>query len=147
MGNLRLKDLDDLSKDPAIKKDYNDLFVHFLILLTMKKFQLLVLPFLFCYMSAFAQTESTKLNELTSFIEKGMADWEIPGLAVSVVKNGKTIYQKGFGLKNMHLKILIYMVWVGIYLTWWCGSRSSGGASGRGKYVLTTRGVSYLLVR
>ena len=54
-------------------------------------------------MSAFAQTESNKLNELTSFIEKGMADWEIPGLAVSVVKNGKTIYQKGFGLKNMHL--------------------------------------------
>ena len=69
----------------------------------MKKFQFLILPFLFCCLSAFSQTELNKLNELTSFIEKGMADWEIPGLSVSVVKNGKTIYQKGFGLKNMHL--------------------------------------------
>ena len=69
----------------------------------MKKFQFLILPFLFFCLSAFSQTELNKLNELTSFIEKGMADWEIPGLSVSVVKNGKTIYQKGFGLKNINL--------------------------------------------
>jgi CubicO group peptidase (beta-lactamase class C family) len=54
------------------------------------------------FSSVFAQSDIHKINRLNSFIERGMADWEIPGLAISVVKNGKTICQRGFGLKNLN---------------------------------------------
>ncbi len=41
------------------------------------------------------------LEELDEFIERGMADWGIPGLAVSVVKDGEIIYAKGFGVRKL----------------------------------------------
>lgn len=44
---------------------------------------------------------ATCLEGLDEFIEKGMADWGIPGLAVSVVKDGEIIYAKGFGVRKL----------------------------------------------
>jgi len=35
------------------------------------------------------------------FVEKLMADWEVPGLAVAVVKDGDVIYKKGFGFRDV----------------------------------------------
>jgi CubicO group peptidase (beta-lactamase class C family) len=37
--------------------------------------------------------------ELT--IKKGMEDWQIPGLAIAIVKDGKVFYSKGFGVKKL----------------------------------------------
>src|SRR5690554_5259336 len=34
-------------------------------------------------------------------IQQGMKDWEIPGLAVAIVKDGKIVYEKGFGVKKL----------------------------------------------
>jgi len=42
-----------------------------------------------------------KLEDLDQFIEKGMADWEIPGMAISVVKDDEVVYAKGFGVKKL----------------------------------------------
>src|SRR6187402_648042 len=36
---------------------------------------------------------------LDAYIRKNMADWNIPGLAIAIVKDGKTIYMQGFGTK------------------------------------------------
>lgn len=66
-----------------------------------RKFYLSLLPLLVCIHNAFNQTEAEKILQLSAFIERGMSSWEIPGLAVSVVKNGKIIFQKGFGLKDI----------------------------------------------
>jgi CubicO group peptidase (beta-lactamase class C family) len=38
------------------------------------------------------------------FVEKVMADWEVPGLAVAVVKDGQVIYQRGFGYRDVENK-------------------------------------------
>lgn len=41
-----------------------------------------------------------ELKGLDDFILKGMADYGIPGMAVSVVKDGKIYYEKGYGVRK-----------------------------------------------
>ncbi|MEN8249349.1 MAG: serine hydrolase [Bacteroidota bacterium] len=60
----------------------------------------LLLVFLFLGKGiAFAQIGNDR--ELEKYIEKARNDWEIPGLAVALIKNGEVIYSKGFGVKEM----------------------------------------------
>lgn len=42
-----------------------------------------------------------ELKGLDEFISRGMDEWNIPGLAVSVVKDGKIVYEKGFGVRKL----------------------------------------------
>ncbi len=52
-------------------------------------------------------TDETELNTpdklagLPVFIERGMSDWGIPGMAVAVVKDGALLYARGFGLRKL----------------------------------------------
>ena len=39
------------------------------------------------------------MGQLDAYIQKGMEDWQIPGLAIAVVKDGKTVYMRGFGTR------------------------------------------------
>ncbi len=48
-----------------------------------------------------AQQPSFIGDSLDRYIQKGMEDWQIPGLAIAIVKDGKTIYSKGFGERNL----------------------------------------------
>ena len=41
------------------------------------------------------------MKELISFIREKMAETKIPGLAISVLKDGKVIFTKGFGFRNV----------------------------------------------
>jgi CubicO group peptidase (beta-lactamase class C family) len=54
--------------------------------------------------SAIAQDDTAKNKKLNTMIEAGMKDWQIPGLAVVVVKNGEVIYKKAYGVKDMETK-------------------------------------------
>jgi len=38
---------------------------------------------------------------LDTFIAQGMKDWKIPGLSIVVVKDGATVYEKGFGVRQL----------------------------------------------
>jgi CubicO group peptidase (beta-lactamase class C family) len=40
-------------------------------------------------------------DSLEQFIEKGMQQWQIPGLAIAIVKDGKVVYSKGFGVREL----------------------------------------------
>jgi CubicO group peptidase (beta-lactamase class C family) len=40
-------------------------------------------------------------QELDAFIEEGMQDWQLPGLSIVVVKEGKVVYLKGFGVRTL----------------------------------------------
>ncbi len=40
-------------------------------------------------------------DSLEAYIKKGMADWQIPGLAIAIVKDGKTIVLKGYGERDL----------------------------------------------
>ena len=49
-----------------------------------------------------AQTDDTAREKaLDAFIEKGMKDWKLPGLSAVVVKDGKVVYLKGFGIRTL----------------------------------------------
>src|ERR1035437_3092095 len=40
-------------------------------------------------------------DSLDTYITREMQRWNIPGVAVSIVKDGKVIYQKGFGVREI----------------------------------------------
>lgn len=48
-----------------------------------------------------AQPPSLIGDSLDRYIQKGMIDWQIPGLSIAIVKDGKTVYSKGFGERNI----------------------------------------------
>ncbi len=42
-----------------------------------------------------------KLKPLEKFIPEIMADWQVPGLAISIIKDGRLIYARGFGFSDV----------------------------------------------
>lgn len=61
-----------------------------------------MLLFTSAYINAGGKTknEGKILKELEKYVIKVKDDWKIPGMAVSVTKNGRLIYAKGFGIKD-----------------------------------------------
>src|SRR3954466_1388499 len=43
-------------------------------------------------------------DSIDSYINRGMKDWNIPGLSIVIVKDGKIAYMKGFGVRNVESK-------------------------------------------
>ena len=68
----------------------------------MKKIVLLLLVCLTTSISISQDTRKTKI--LDGIVQQGMADWKIPGLAVVVVKDGKTVFKKTYGVKSIETK-------------------------------------------
>jgi CubicO group peptidase (beta-lactamase class C family) len=40
-------------------------------------------------------------DSLDSYVEKALADWQIPGVSVCVVKDGKVVVMKGYGVREL----------------------------------------------
>lgn len=49
----------------------------------------------------FSQAPAFIKDSLESYIKKGMKDWDVPGLAIVIVKDGKIAYMKGFGVRDI----------------------------------------------
>ncbi len=47
------------------------------------------------------QTQDQKIKEFDAYIQKSQAEWRAPGMAVAVVKDGKVIFKKGFGVREL----------------------------------------------
>ena len=69
-----------------------------------------VLKSIFCILIIYSLPLSGQYNSavpgfirdsLDQYIMKAMADWQIPGMAVGIVKNGKIIALKGYGKLSM----------------------------------------------
>src|SRR6476619_5189730 len=43
-------------------------------------------------------------DSLDSYVNRALTDWEIPGIAVCVIKNGKVVVMKGYGVKDYDTK-------------------------------------------
>lgn len=55
----------------------------------------------------FSQTDAVPSfvkDSLDLYVEKGLAEWQIPGVAVCIVKNGKIVVMKGFGVRDYDTK-------------------------------------------
>ncbi len=65
--------------------------------------------FLYCIPCLFlliqtSQAQNNKAKQLDAMIVQGMADWEVPGLVTVVVKDGKVLFKKAYGVKNLESK-------------------------------------------
>jgi len=49
-----------------------------------------------------SNTPSFITDSLDSYIQRGMAQWQIPGLAIAIVKDGKVILTKGYGVRELN---------------------------------------------
>ena len=67
----------------------------------MKKLILLLLINMFALSFCFGQQPTFITNDLDAYINKGLKDWNLPGLAIAVVKDGKVVVMKGYGVRNV----------------------------------------------
>ncbi|MBM3285296.1 MAG: beta-lactamase family protein, partial [Candidatus Aminicenantes bacterium] len=51
--------------------------------------------------SAPGEQKKPDLKGFNEFVTKGMADWKVPGMAISIVKDGKVIFAEGFGFRDV----------------------------------------------
>ncbi|HEX2210967.1 MAG TPA: serine hydrolase domain-containing protein, partial [Longimicrobium sp.] len=47
------------------------------------------------------QAQQGPLDGLAAYVEQGMRDWEIPGLALAVVKDDSVVFARGFGTRTL----------------------------------------------
>lgn len=48
-----------------------------------------------------AQSLDGKLREIDAYAEKTRHDWNVPGIAVAIVKDDKVVFAKGYGVREM----------------------------------------------
>ena len=67
---------------------------------------LLVLVFMvsICLRAQTSAAPAFIADSLNNYIERGMREWKIPGLAIAIVKDGKVVLMKGFGVKDVETK-------------------------------------------
>jgi len=66
---------------------------------------LLLTSFLFTLFSTSVRAQAgVDYEKLDTYIEKSRLAWNIPGMAVAIVKDGKVVFSKGYGLKNIEKK-------------------------------------------
>jgi CubicO group peptidase (beta-lactamase class C family) len=63
--------------------------------------QLFILLAMAACMHVHAQQPSFITDSVDAYINKGLKDWNLPGLAVVVVKDGKVVLMKGYGVRNV----------------------------------------------
>ena len=65
------------------------------------KIKLLLAVCLLACSGVFAQPPAFITDSLDSYIQQGMKDWQVPGLAIVIVKDGKIVTLKGYGVKDI----------------------------------------------
>lgn len=53
---------------------------------------------------SYSQTPSFITDSLDNYIRQGMKDWDVPGLSIVVVKDGKVVVMKGYGVRDIVTK-------------------------------------------
>jgi len=48
-----------------------------------------------------AQSLDAKASELDAYVAKAVKDWQAPGLAIAVVKDGRVVFEKGYGRRDI----------------------------------------------
>ncbi|MDQ3181821.1 MAG: serine hydrolase [Acidobacteriota bacterium] len=49
----------------------------------------------------FAQTLDERLKEIDAYAEKTRTDWNVPGMAIAIVKDDKVVFAKGYGVREL----------------------------------------------
>jgi CubicO group peptidase (beta-lactamase class C family) len=89
-----------------ISRNYH--IIHFWLNLTAKR--IIMKKLLTCLVGGLmaftlaAQTPAFINDSLDSYILKGLKDWDIPGLSIVIVKDGKPVIMKGYGVRDIEKK-------------------------------------------
>ncbi len=54
-----------------------------------------------CFSQKTATNIAKQVQEFDDYVESARASWQVPGLAISVVKDGKIIFKKGYGVRQL----------------------------------------------
>lgn len=65
-----------------------------------KIYSLLFILFIFPVF-ALAQNSDAKIAEIDAYAQQVMKDWNQPGMAIAVVRDGKTVFAKGYGVREL----------------------------------------------
>ncbi|MFC6997507.1 serine hydrolase [Rufibacter roseus] len=61
-----------------------------------------VLVFCCCFLGlAQAQQAPAQFPNIDAFVENGMKEWRIPGMSLAIIKDGKVVYAKGYGVREV----------------------------------------------
>jgi len=67
----------------------------------MNKLLKIVLPILLLAQVVSAQVSQKQIKDFDTYVKKGVADWKVPGLAIIVVKDGKVVFENGYGVRAL----------------------------------------------
>ncbi|MBA2245320.1 MAG: beta-lactamase family protein, partial [Gemmatimonadetes bacterium] len=56
---------------------------------------------LFPLLAPTAEAQRAPLRGLDAYIERAMREWQVPGLAVAVVKNDSVVFARGYGVREI----------------------------------------------
>ena len=51
--------------------------------------------------AAAMEAQQGPLDGLAAYVEQGMRDWEVPGLALAIVKDDSVVFARGFGTRTL----------------------------------------------
>jgi CubicO group peptidase (beta-lactamase class C family) len=63
--------------------------------------KVLLVASLLTWQILFPQTPLFVKDSIDAYIKQGLKDWHVPGLSVVIVKDGKVVLMKGYGVKNI----------------------------------------------
>ena len=63
------------------------------------------LAFTFAAVPLSSQTVDERLQGFDQWVESVMAEWKVPGLGVAIVEDGKTVFAKGYGWRNVEQQL------------------------------------------
>ena len=64
----------------------------------MKNLKLILPVFIFSSVSFTVFAQPITSPQIDAFVEKSMKTFDVPGIAVAIVKDGKIIHEKGYGV-------------------------------------------------
>ncbi len=68
----------------------------------MRYFLRLIAVLLFISLTAPLNAQQSKIKEIDDYLTKAAADWQMPGVAVAIVKNDSVIFAKGYGVRDLN---------------------------------------------
>lgn len=65
------------------------------------KFKVISVILLLLISTGFAFGQNVNLQSIDDYVNKSLKDWDVPGVAIAVVKDDKIVFAKGYGVKEL----------------------------------------------
>lgn len=66
-----------------------------------RRLRLITLLVLGLVVTQLAQAQDAPINGLDDYVNKALRDWQVPGVAIAIVKNDQIIFAKGYGVRKL----------------------------------------------